>query len=651
MEELKHKHNECDCEECRPENSGLTCGCSACKHKHGAEDGEEGFWREHGFDLIKIIVSSLLLLSTIVFKCGGTVKLVLCIIAYIISAYEIFINCIKGIANKNFLDENTLMFIASVTAFCLGNYSEGVFIVVLYALGELLEDVATDNSRKKIAGLSELKSVTARVITKTGFADVSPASVEAGTLIEVRKGDRVPIDGILVGASAEFDMKAITGESKPYVIEDGQTVYSGAINTGNSVVIKTTKLYKDSTVEKIISMVEGANAQKAKSQKFITSFAKVYTPIVVLAALVVAFIPPLFDGMNFTFWIYKALSFLVVSCPCALVISVPLAFFTGIGNMAKNGVLVKGSNYIDALAGVKTTAFDKTGTLTKGEFGVESVKTFSDMSEEEVIAFAAALESKSTHPISKAICARNGEESVLKAENVKEISGKGIAGTVKGRKILVGNAKLMADNGIEIGNDNYYGTVIYVAADGKLAGKIYICDSIKEEARETIELLKNAGVNETVMFSGDNATVCEKVGNQIKIDRIYSELLPEQKAEKLKELKQKNNGKILFAGDGINDAPSLALADVGVAMGALGSEIAVESADVVIMDDDIKKIPYAIKKSKTIRRKVIENIAGSLAIKAIIMLLTLTTGVPVWMAMFGDVGVMLLAVLNSLTIR
>lgn len=651
MEELKHKHNECDCEECRPENSGLTCGCSACKHKHGAEDGKEGFLNEHGFDLIKIIVSSLLLLSTIVFKCGNTVKLVLCVIAYVISAYEIFINCIKGIANKNFLDENTLMFIASVTAFCLGEYREGVFIVVLYALGELLEDVATDNSRKKIAGLSELKSVTARVITKTGFADVSPASVEAGTLIEVRKGDRVPIDGILVGASAEFDMKAITGESKPYVIEDGQTVYSGAINTGNSVVIKTTKLYKDSTVEKIISMVEGANAQKAKSQKFITSFAKVYTPIVVLAALVVAFIPPLFDGMNFTFWIYKALSFLVVSCPCALVISVPLAFFTGIGNMAKNGVLVKGSNYIDALAGVKTTAFDKTGTLTKGEFGVESVKTFSDMSEEEVIAFAAALESKSTHPISKAICARNGEESVLKAENVKEISGKGIAGMVKGRKILVGNARLMADNGIEIGNENYYGTVIYVAADGKFAGKIFICDSIKEEARETIELLKNAGVNETVMFSGDNATVCEKVGNQIKIDRIYSELLPEQKAEKLKELKQKNSGKVLFAGDGINDAPSLALADVGVAMGALGSEIAVESADVVIMDDDIKKIPYAIKKSKTIRRKVIENIAGSLAIKAIIMLLTLTTGVPVWMAMFGDVGVMLLAVLNSLTIR
>lgn len=651
MEELKHKHNECDCEECRPENSGLTCGCSACKHKHDTKDEKEGFLNEHGFDLIKIIVSSLLLLSTIVFKCGGTVKLVLCIIAYVFSAYEIFINCIKGIANKNFLDENTLMFIASVTAFCLGNYLEGVFIVVLYALGELLEDVATDNSRKKIAGLSELKSVTARVITKTGFADVSPASVEVGTLIEVRKGDRVPIDGILVGASAEFDMKAITGESKPYVIEDGQTIYSGAINTGNSVVIKTTKLYKDSTVEKIISMVEGANAQKAKSQKFITSFAKVYTPIVVLAALVVAFIPPLFDGMNFSFWIYKALSFLVVSCPCALVISVPLAFFTGIGNMAKNGVLVKGSNYIDALAGVKTTAFDKTGTLTKGEFGVESVKTFSDMSEEEVIAFAAALESKSTHPISKAICARNGEESVLKAENVKEISGKGIAGTVKGRKILVGNAKLMADNGIEIGNENYYGTVIYVAADGKFAGKIFICDTVKKEARETIELLKNAGVNETVMFSGDNATVCEKVGNQIKIDRIYSELLPEQKAEKLKELKQKNNGKVLFAGDGINDAPSLALADVGVAMGALGSEIAVESADVVIMDDDIKKIPYAIKKSKTIRRKVIENIAGSLVIKAIIMLLTLTTGVPVWMAMFGDVGIMLLAVLNSLTIR
>ena len=669
------EHGQCGCKACKTD-AGLTCGCgSASCGKSGAR---EGFWAEHGFDVVKIVISSLLLIIVLAFGLKSeTTGLVLLIAAYAISAYEIAIKCFKGILNKQFLDENTLMIIASVTAFFLGEYAESVLIVLLYALGELLEDVATDNSRKKIAGLSELKSVTARLITEKGFADVPPESVAEGSLIEVRRGDRVPIDGILIGTSGEFDMKAITGESKPYHVGNGETVYSGSINSGDSVVIKTTKLYKDSTVEKIISMVEGANSQKAKSQKFITSFAKIYTPVIVLLAIAVAFVPPLFDDMNFVKWIYKALSFLVISCPCALVISVPLAFFTGIGGLAKNGVLVKGSNYMDALAKVNVAAFDKTGTLTKGEFSVESVKAFNGYTESEIAEYAAAAEASSNHPISKAICAYvsgSGENSE-KAETVKELAGKGLRGTVDGKTVLVGNCSLMRDNGIDVDEnkaENYYGTVVYVAINGVLGGEIFVCDMVKSEAAETIIALKKLGVNKTVMFSGDNKLVCETVGKNLGVDEIYSELLPENKAEKLNELKKlglsdtdgegggycgknggiRKNGKkvnVLFAGDGINDAPTLALSDVGVAMGALGSEVAVESADVVIMDDDIRKIPSAIKRAKRVRRKVIENIVGSLAIKAAIMALSVITGLPVWMAMFGDVGVMLLAVVNSLT--
>ena len=644
------KHCSCDCEECKKDD-GLSCGCSACAHKHSSEG--EGFWAEHGLEILRMIISTLLLIVAYVVNIQNeTLKLVLCITAYVVSAYEIFINCIKGILHKAFLDENTLMFIASITAFCLGEYFEGVFIVVLYALGELLEDIATDNSRKKIAGLSELKSYSVRKITNTGFIDVKPEDVEEGSLIEVRKGDKVPIDGVLVGVVGEFDMKAITGESKPCYVKGGETVYSGAINTGDSVIVKTTKLYKDSTVEKIISMVEGANAQKAKSQKFITTFAKIYTPIVVLLAVLVAFVPPLFDSMQFIKWIKKSLNLLVVSCPCALVISVPLAFFVGIGNLAKNGILVKGSNYIDALSKVKITAFDKTGTLTKGEFSVEDVKTYNGFEKNYIAKISASIESASNHPISKAICSYADNKVNVKAFDVKEVAGKGMSGVVDNKKVLVGNLSLMIENGIDVKNDEkdeYYGTTIYVSVDNVFAGKILVCDTIKEEASETIVSLKKLGVIETVMFSGDNKLVCENVGKKINIDNIYAEMLPQDKAENIKLLKNKNVGNVLFTGDGINDAPSIAIADVGVAMGALGSEIAVESADVVIMDDNITKIPKAIKQAKKVRRKVLENIIGSLAIKIAIMCLSVTVGLPIWVAMFGDVGVMLLAVLNSLT--
>lgn len=639
------KHEHCNCEECR--DDGLSCGCAACARKKSVEKGE-GFFSKHGAELIKIGVSLILLIIAALTE-NNVAKLVLCIVSYVISAYEIAINCVKGIIRKEFLDENTLMFIASITAFCLGDYTEGVFVLVLYAIGELLEEVATENSRKKITSLSELKNVTARVITKAGFAEIPPEEVEVGALLEIRRGDRIPIDGILLGAGATLDVKAITGESSPCYVSDGECVYAGSVNIGDAIVIKTTKLYKDSTVEKIISMVEGANAKKAKSQKFITSFAKIYTPSVVAAAVLVAFIPPLFDGFNFVKWIYKALSFLVISCPCALVISVPLAFFTGIGSLAKRGILVKGSNCVDALSQVKTVAFDKTGTLTKGEFSLEKTTAYGDFTEQEIINYAAAVESASNHPLSSAIlsCATEG---FAVAVNVKEFAGKGLCGDVNGKKVLIGNDKLMADNGIEALDERYYGTIIFVAIDGKFAGKLYLCDRIKPEAEIAIENLRNRGIKKAVMFSGDNAAVCEKVGKKIGLDAVYSQLLPEEKAEELKKIKSNGDGKVMFVGDGINDAPTIALADVGVAMGALGSEIAIESADVVIMDDDVRKIAIAVKKAKTVKRKVLENIVGSLAIKAAVMALGIFISLPVWIAMLADVGVMIAAVINSLTV-
>ncbi len=651
LEEQNDKKNgeHCDCDECKG-GDGLSCCCAACAVTPQKKQ-TSGFWQKYGFDLIKIIISTLLLISSVVFNLSDVTRFILCAVAYVVSVYEIVINCVKCIARKIFLDENTLMFIASLTAFCLKNYSEGVLIVVLYSLGELLEEIATDNSRNKIAGLSELKVSVARVITENGFVEKSPEAIEIGSLLEIRKGDRVPIDGVLIGSVGEFDMKAITGESKPYFVESGKEVYSGSVNLGNSVIIKTTKLYSDSTVEKIIDMVEGANARKAKSQRFITSFAKVYTPIIVFAAIAVAFIPPLFDGMNFIKWIYKALSFLVISCPCALVISVPLAFFTGIGSLAKKGILVKGSNYVDALSKVKIAAFDKTGTLTKGEFSVEKVYANEDFGEEKLLSIAASLERKSNHPVSKAILDYYGNKQLAEVSDIAEQAGKGLSGIIDGDRVFVGNAALLADNGIKVYPEKYYGTVVFVAINKTLVGKIYVCDIVKKDAEEAISGLEKVGVTETVMISGDNRCVCDIVGKKTGIDTVYSELLPEQKVEKIKLLKNKKKGCVLYAGDGINDAPSIALSDVGVAMGALGSEIAIESADVVIMDDDVNKITFAIKKAKKVRRKVVENIVGSLAIKAAIMAISLFVGLPVWVAMLGDVGVMLLAVVNSLTAR
>ena len=603
---------------------------------------------ERVFTVIKLVLSGILLILSLIINVQPLVKMIVLIAAAIISGYEIVYKSFRNLLHKEFFDENTLMLIAVITAFIIGESVEGVLVVLLYSLGEFLEDLATDRSKEKIAGLSELKSVTANLMVDGKVKEVEPSVIKIGSLILVRKGDRVPIDGVIVSGVSEFDLKALTGESKLFSKGEGDKIYSGSINLGDAVVVKTEKLYKDSTVEKIIEMVENSSERKAKSQKFITSFAKVYTPCVVLLAVLIAVIPPFFDGNDFVKWIYKALSFLIISCPCALVISVPLCFFMGIGALAKRGILVKGGNYIDALSKVKVAVFDKTGTLTTGNFSVGKIVLHNGYSEQDVLKIAASIEQGSSHPVATALkTAVNGELSHVDA--IKEISGCGVSGQIDGIKYCVGNIKVLdgKTENIELNTEN---NVVFVVANGDLIGEIELKDDIKKESERLIKDLHKLGVSKTVILSGDKKEMTQKTANFIGADYFYAELLPSEKTEKIADIANKNDGKLLFCGDGINDAPSVAAADVGVAMGALGSEATVDSADVVIADDNLLKIPYAIKKSKIIRRKVIANIAVSIAVKIAIMALSVFTSLPIFVAMLGDVGVMLLAVLNSLSI-
>ena len=605
---------------------------------------------ERIFSLIKLVLSGLLLILSFVLNVSDIVQTVLRVAAAIVCGYEILFKAVKNLLKREFFDENALMLIASVTAFIIGESFEGVLIIVLYTIGEILEDIATDNSREKIAGLAAIKSVKVTLYKDGKTREVKPDSVPVGSLVLVKKGDRVPIDGVLKSDSAEFDMKAVTGESKLYGLSSGEKVYSGAINTGDAVVIRTEKLYKDSTVEKIIELVEQSTERKAKSQKFITSFAKIYTPCVVFAAALVAVIPPLFDNMNFIKWIYKALSFLIISCPCALVISVPLGFFIGIGSLAKRGILCKGSNYIDALSKTKIAVFDKTGTLTTGEFSIGKVTAFNGFTSDELIKIAASIEQSSSHPIAKALLLYV-KGDLYNVKKTHETSGQGITGEIDGAVYKVGGKRVLTNGNAGIINDNGDFNVVYVEKDGVVIGEIQLVDSVKTNGKNLVESLHALGVTNTVILSGDKRTIAENVAKELKIEKVYAELLPEQKTEKLNEiLFNKGKGTVLYCGDGINDSPSIATADVGVAMGALGSEAALECADIIITDDNLLKIPYAIKKSKLIKRKILTNIFCSIAIKVAIMVLSIFTPLPIWLAMFGDVGVMLLAILNSLSI-
>ena len=605
---------------------------------------------ERIFALIKLFLSGLLLVLSFTLSVGELAALFLRLSAAIISGYEILYNSVTNLLKREFFDENTLMLIASVTAFIIGESFEGVIILLLYNFGEMLEDVATDNSRDKIAGLAELKSTKAYLWSGGKAIETDPQNVPSGSLILVKKGDRVPIDGTLISEKADFDLKAVTGESRIYGIEKGGNIYGGSINLCDAVVLKTDKLYKDSTVEKIIAMVEESTERKAKSQKFITAFAKVYTPCVVFFALLLATVPPAFLGYDFEKWIYKALSFLIISCPCALVISVPLGFFIGIGALAKRGVLVKGSNYIDALSKTKIAVFDKTGTLTTGEFSVGKITAHNGYSDSEILKIAASLESFSNHPIANAL-KRAAGENIFKATDIHETAGRGVSGVIDGIKYSVGGAGILNGSDKDLVSESDGISVVYVKKTGVLIGEIELTDGLKESGNELVEKLRKVGVDRIIILSGDKKSVVDKVARELETDSAYSELLPEQKTEKIKEIMSENKkGGLLYCGDGINDSPSIALSDVGVAMGALGSETAIDCADVIIADDNLLKIPYAIKKSRLIRRKVLTNIIVSVSVKIAIMALSVFTPLPIWIAMFADVGVMLLAVLNSLTI-
>ncbi|MBR2869991.1 MAG: cadmium-translocating P-type ATPase [Clostridia bacterium] len=631
------------------ENHVLECGCGHCGNHSCNEkiNNERTYLRENFFIISQILLSCSLIVLSVIFKESTLLSFCLSISAFIVIGLRLFLNVLTGIFHKTILSENFLMILASVVAFVLGEYLEGVLVLILFTFGEMLEDYATKKARKNIGGLSKLKVRVVRLITKDGVCVVSPDKVESGSLIEVMKGEQIPIDGVLIDSNAYLDMKALTGESNYISKKCGEEILSGAINVGDSIIIKTTKNYNDSTIEKIISMVEGAASKKAKSQKFISSFAKIYTPIVIILGLFIAFLPPLFDQMNFNKWIYKSLSFIVISCPCALVISVPMSFFIGLGAFARNGILIKGSNYIDIISKLDVLYFDKTGTLTEGTPTVEQILTSDGYTKDEVLKYAILLEKHSSHPLANAICKYQNDCDLYSVENIKEITGKGMIGEVNGCKILVGNSKLLNEYGIKIIYSDLSKTCVFVCVNGINIGAITFEDKIKEDAKNIANKLEKIGIKEISILSGDNDEIVKKVAYELNIKNYHSELLPQDKLNLISEQKTKKNV-VGFVGDGINDAPALSLSDVGIAMGGLGSDQAIESADVIIMDDKLNKLVKIKKHSKKIHNIVFQNIFFSILTKVSIMILSMFTALPVWLAMFADVGVMTIALLNSI---
>lgn len=588
------------------------------------------------------------------------VTFVLYLIPYLVIGCDILKKAFKGILNGQVMDENFLMAVATVGAFCLGEYREGVAVMLFYQIGELFQSVAVGKSRRNIAALMDIRPDSANLVTeedgKETDKSVDPSEVSIGSLIEVRPGEKIPIDGMVERGTSSVDTSALTGESVPRSISEGDEVVSGSINQSGVIYIRTTKLFGESTVSKILELVENASSQKSRSENFISKFAKYYTPIVCISALAVAFIPPVAnlilgrEAMFGTF-VYRALTFLVISCPCALVISIPLSFFAGIGGASRAGVLVKGSNYLEALSQVDTVIFDKTGTLTKGVFEVVSIHR-NEIDEDTLLKYAAYAENNSTHPIGRSIVSAYKQEIyAAQISDVHEISGRGVEADVFGKKILVGNDKLMSDYNIAITECRDAGTIVHIAVDGKYAGHIHISDVIKETSKSAISGLNALGVNNTIMLTGDAGAVAERVAAELSIKDYRAQLLPQDKVREVESVINGRNGskgKVAFAGDGINDAPVLTRADVGIAMGALGSDAAIEAADIVLMDDDPLGIVKAIRIGRKCMRIVYENIWFAIGIKVLCLILSALGLANMWLAIFADVGVMVLAVLNAI---
>ena len=597
-----------------------------------------------------IVISTILFVIALLVKMNLTLQLILMLIAYILLGKDTVLVAIKNVEKGDFLDEKFLMTIATLGAILIGEYPEAVAVMLFYEVGELFQGYAINKSRKSIADMMDIKPEYANVIRNNKSQKVDPDEVQIGETIEIKPGERVPLDATVVKGESTLDTSALTGESVPVEVREGANILSGCININGLIIAEVTKEYFDSTVNKVLDLVENASAKKSKSERLITRFSKIYTPIVIGLAILLVFLPPIISGeYNFRVWIFRALSFLVVSCPCAFVISVPLSFFSGIGAASRAGVLIKGGNYLEALSKVDTVVLDKTGTLTKGVFNVQKVIVLDkNIKEDDFISLVAMAESGSNHPISKSIQKYyNKEIDANSINSIKEISGKGIEAVIDNRKILVGNEKL-----INIPKDvsiNDIGTILYVEIDNKFAGYIVISDELKKDSKKAIKDLKDIGIKKAIMLTGDLEKVSKKVGEDLGLDEVYTNLLPQDKVSKFEEIieNKKSKGNVVFVGDGINDAPVLARADVGIAMGAMGSDAAIEAADVVIMTDEPSKIVTAIKSSKRTMKIAMQNITLAFGIKAIVLILSAFGIADMWMAVFADTGVTILAVLNS----
>ena len=603
---------------------------------------------------IKIIIALILFCIALIVKFNNEwINNIIYIISYIIVGFEIVKKAVRNIFRGKVFDENFLMTVATIGAFCIGEFPEAVAVMLFYQIGELFQDYAVDKSRKSISNLMDIRPDYANVERDGKIQKVDPEDVKIGEIIIVKPGEKIPLDGCVIEGKSSLDTKALTGESLPREISEGEEVLSGCINLNGLIKVEVTKEFGESTVSKILDLVENASSKKSKSEHFITKFAAYYTPIVVIIAVILAIVPPLvIENAVFSDWLYRALSFLVVSCPCALVISIPLSFFGGIGGASKMGVLIKGSNYLEALANTEIVVFDKTGTLTEGVFEVQKVKAI-DISVEELLKLTAYAENYSNHPISLSVKkAYNKEIDEKQIVKTQELSGRGIVATIGNKEILVGNEKLMKEKQINFEKCDDIGTILYVAIDKKYAGYILISDRIKEDSVKAISNLKKNNVKQTVMLTGDRKDVGERVAKQLGIDKVYTELLPDGKVEKVEELlkKKSEKGKLAFVGDGINDAPVLAISDIGIAMGGLGSDAAIEAADVVLMTDEPSKIVNAIQLSKKTMRIVKENIIFAILVKVIVLILSALGISTMWEAVFADVGVSILAIINALRV-
>ena len=605
--------------------------------------------------LIRIIIAAVLIVVFSLLPAEGYLRFVLFMIPYLVIGYDILKKAFKGILNKQVFDENFLMAVATVGAILLGDYSEGVAVMLFYQIGELFQSYAVGKSRRNISELMDIRPDYANIEKDGTLEQVDPDEVEIGTIIVVQPGEKVPIDGVITEGTSTLNTSALTGESLPRDAKAGDEVISGCINMTGLLKIRTTKEFGESTVSKILELVENSSSRKSKSENFISKFAKYYTPAVCYGALALAFIPPivlLIMGKPAMWgdWIYRALTFLVISCPCALVISIPLSFFAGIGGASNQGILVKGSNYLETLAQTKYVVFDKTGTMTQGVFEVSGIH-HSEMPDEKLLEYAALAECSSSHPISKSLQKAYGKPiDRNRVTDIEEISGNGVIAKVDGVSVAAGNTKLMDRLGIAYQDCHHVGTVVHMAIDGKYAGHILISDIIKPHAKEAITELKKAGISKTVMLTGDSKRVADQVAKELGIQEVYSELLPADKVSKVEELlhQKSKKDKLAFVGDGINDAPVLSRADIGIAMGALGSDAAIEAADIVLMDDDPLKISKAIKIARKCIRIVYENIYFAIGIKILCLILGALGIANMWMAIFADVGVMIIAVLNAI---